>query len=99
MRNTQFLGYDRMRGGHAPHALRREFLDAIDIYSGLSETDPLPVAQIQGREFSLSQLCGLLWNCTDYLPNVEIYGLELIGIEGCRTYSQAARAIRAELRE
>jgi hypothetical protein len=46
----------------------------------------------------LSQVCGLMWNCTDVLPSSVVDTLDLVGIElQMRTYAGAARAIKAEM--
>jgi hypothetical protein len=47
------------------------------------------------RKLTVSQVCGLLWNCTDILPGEFLGDLEYCGLElKRRTYACAARAIK-----
>jgi hypothetical protein len=57
--------------------------------------------QYQPRMISISEACGLLWNCTDILPGTVVDALLLD--EGLplrlRTYAAAARAMKQSLEE
>ena len=78
------------RGGHFPGHLRDEFVEALWQY----RDDPSTPTD------RLVRACGLVWNCTDCLPNdVFVYAAEDIeGVEPKRrTYAALARAVRAAL--
>jgi hypothetical protein len=59
-------------------------------------------AKKKDRVLTISQVCGLLWNCADILPGLLVDNLAYCGLE-CgvqykhRTYSAAARAIKREI--
>lgn len=91
------------RGGHAPGDIRHAFLRAISAFYEWTPRTPEPVVRVRGRAVPLSEVCGLLWNCTDTLPSAERE--EMVAAMGpfvtrdacCATYAQAARAMRQVL--
>ena len=54
------------KDSHAGNELREAF-DAM--VTGLDTHDAPEAIQIDGITISSKELCGLLWNCTDQLPN------------------------------
>ena len=89
--------YTPATGGHAPGDIRDAFLKGVEV---LWKTGSEPKLDVRDRVLSLSDLCGLLWNCTDIMPGLE---LGLIG-DLCEerspragSYGACARALRAEL--
>ncbi len=56
-------------------------------------------AKKKDRVLTVSQVCGLLWNCTDILPSSLVEDLEGCDIYlGRRTYACAARTIKGRIR-
>ena len=54
-------------GGHAPGSLREELMDAFDLpYSDQSAW----WERLSGGKSRARRLCGLLWNCTDTVPEL-----------------------------
>jgi hypothetical protein len=44
--------------------------------------------------------CGIVWNCSDILPSLAVFGLEMCGIEiSRRTYAAAARALLPAIKD
>ena len=91
--------YRRHQGGHYPGHLRDAFIEAIDAYCGWEPGTPEPTVEVEfgyvPRPMTLTQVCGLMWNCTDILPSLEVGALEHHGIELQRsTYAAAARAMK-----
>jgi hypothetical protein len=90
--------YSPSRGGHAPGDVRNAFVDeAIPAYIAWEDGEPEPTVELREQQVSISQLCGLLWNCHDILPSGAIFELD-----GCdadlksQTYASAARWMKAE---
>ena len=53
-----------------------------------------------GAAGSGSCACGIVWNCTDILPSLAVFGLEMCGIEiSRRTYTAAARALLPAIKD
>ena len=85
--------YNPSRGGHAPGDLRDVFLEAFDAYF---RGENVRVIEFRDQKMPLSRICGMLWNCTDFLPGTEANALrDEIGDEKpIGTYAQAARAFK-----
>jgi len=68
------------RGGHYPGHVRDLFNDAIEAYRDWKNGDPEPTvtAEIHYKphEIPISQVCGLLWHCTDQLPGDAVSSLK-----------------------
>ena len=62
---------------HAPGHVREMFLEAIDAFANWNEGEPEPTVtyeiNYERREVTISQACGLLWNCKDVLPSPQYY--------------------------
>jgi hypothetical protein len=89
--------YDPRRGGHAPGDVRDAFIEAIDAYQGW-RTGPEPTVELREQQVTISQLCGLLWNCQDTLPSHEydvIRGMADTPPAG--SYGGTARWMKAEI--
>ena len=79
--------FNPARGGHAQGHLRDAFLEAVEV----DDDNPVVAVGYDEVPMALSQLCGLLWNCTDVLPSHICDTLDLpLG----STYAVAARALR-----
>jgi hypothetical protein len=61
--------YKPARGGHAPGDVRQAFADALDAYWEWEEGEPEPMIMLRDQPVSISAVCGLLWNCVDWMPN------------------------------
>ena len=89
--------YKPGRGGHAPGDIRDAFLEAIEAYEAWEDGDPEPCVEVRGRPMRLSEVCGLLWNCSDTMPGIDARHLEgmLRDLEAsCGSYARAARALK-----
>jgi hypothetical protein len=88
--------------GHAPGHVRDMFLEAIEAYRAWQPGEPEPKIEFEVRYrprlISISQACGLLWNCTDILPGAEVDALDGLPLRQ-RTYAAAARAMKKSLEE
>jgi hypothetical protein len=69
--------YDPSRGSYAPGPLRNDFLEVVE--SGTSGKDP-------------RQLVGLLWNCTDVMPQA---WCDLLEVPAGSSYAAGARRWKA----
>jgi len=93
-------------GGHAPGDLRDAFVEAIETYEqwngGSEPTVEVRAWHADGRAMPISEICGLLWNRSDALPNVLVTQLETLrGWDEevpVGTYAAAARRLRAMIR-
>jgi len=71
--------------------------EAIPAYIAWEDGTPEPTVELREQQVTISQLCGLLWNCHDILPSGAIFELD-----GCdadlksQTYASAARWMKAE---
>jgi hypothetical protein len=96
--------YDDRNGGHLPSHIRGLFGDAVDTFSNWDGSGPEPTVEFPfsdpPRLITLSDACGLVWNCTDVLPAGAVCDLQDV-LEGRhrRTYAAAARAMRQWIRE
>lgn len=85
-------------GQHAPGYLRLAFEDAVERFAKLQDNANFDTAwTLVGLVHCLS---GMLWNCTDVMPdqlrsNVTIMGQ--VGDEPVHTYAEGARLVRDQL--
>src|SRR4051812_21967148 len=91
--------YGNRAGGHLPSDLRGVFADAKEAFDDWDGHGPEPTVEFARsdppRRITLSEACGLVWNCTDVLPESAASDLQEI-MEGSRgtTYAAAARAMK-----
>lgn len=94
--------FDTLKGGQAPGDLREAFESAIDTYLQ-SDKPAEALVEFRGRQLTLHHLCGLLWNCSDLLPqrvrrqiadDVMRGDHRMLMTRDRPTYAQAARALR-----
>lgn len=90
--------------GHAPDHVRNMFLSAIEAFVSWGDSTPEPIVEIeinyQPREISISQACGVVWNCSDILPGIYFRDLQDAGLEiGRQTYAAAARAMLSRIEQ
>ena len=96
----------RRRHGHLPGHIRDTFLQAIEAYGELPEGRKLPrvlhQVRYRDRTVSIDEACGLVWSCTDVMPDSELRNLGDWGVmdypPATRTYAAAARALLADVR-
>jgi hypothetical protein len=58
-------------GGKLPERFRNAFQDAVEafvIWQFVQTPEPTVWFDDEHGEITLSRVCGLMWNCTDYLP-------------------------------
>jgi hypothetical protein len=94
--------YHRHNGGHYPGHLRDAFIEAIEAYRNWESGTLEPTVEVEfgyvPRQMTLTQVCGLMWNCTDVLPSIEVSELERCSIEvRMNTYAAAARAMKSAI--
>ena len=92
--------YRNRRGGHCPGHVRETFCEAIEAFCSWNDREPEPTVEFEvryvPRPISLTQACGLVWNCTDFLPGDVVDMLMEAGLDLKRgTYAAAARAMHA----
>ena len=83
------------QGGHAPGHLRDAFCEAVQAFHDWRD-GPEPTVTLDDAEVPISAVCGLLWNCSDTLPNHEFTALEDCDIRA-GSYAGAARAMKAAI--
>jgi hypothetical protein len=93
----------RLRWGHAGGHIRDTFLKAIEAYQDW-DSGPEPTVEFEINyepvQITISQACGLVWNCTDILPGTDYQSLQDCGIEPKRqTYAGAAHALLKAIKE
>ena len=94
--------FNPIRGGHAQGHLRNAFVSLTDmIDQGGIESLRLdaPITD-EGEQvgFTVSEIIGLLWNCTDCLPSAVADSLATAGVEfRCRSYGAGARALKRSI--
>jgi len=91
------------RSGHLPGQHRAAFLEAVETFCAWDSKDPAPTvsfeARYKSRQISLSKACGLVWNCSDILPDsvfrdvVALCDFAGVPTPQIRTYAAAARAL------
>jgi hypothetical protein len=87
-------------------ARREAFLAAIEEFAAWGGGEPPPLVDLEGlsprrsRRVSLAQVCRLVSNCADILPEHPVALLQVagIGLAGSRTYAAAARAMLHRLK-
>ena len=94
------MKYDAAYGGHAPGYLRDAFLEAIDAYENWQNGEPQPTVDVRDRPVPIADVCGLVWNCTDILPNSVCSQLDNLFAHGENfraggTYAQGARLLKS----
>jgi hypothetical protein len=105
MRMPTFYYYGRRKGGHAPGHIRDAFRDAMFAFMDWDRVEPEPTVEVeihyQPRTMTISQVCGLLWNCSDILNGQHADWIaEHCGLENMRnSYAAAARAMHKAVRE
>jgi hypothetical protein len=101
----KFYYHGRRKGGHAPGHIRDAFGDAMFAFMDWDRKTPEPTVDVEihhePRKMTISQVCGLVWNCSDILPGRFIDWIaEACGLERMRnTYAAAARAIHKAVSE
>ncbi|MGH7096657.1 MAG: hypothetical protein ACREE4_03220 [Stellaceae bacterium] len=89
--------YTAARGGHAPSDLRRAFCAALDAFREWEDGAAEPTIEVRERDLPISEVCGLLWNCSDILPGSSGYTMQLCddgNLPQRRTYAAAARWLK-----
>src|SRR5262245_53752768 len=86
----------KLRYGHAPGHVRDTFLRAIEAFMAWEIDEPEPTVEYEvnyvPRQITLSQACGLLWNCNDVLPGSSFHDVEdALGVKR-QTYAAVAQA-------
>ena len=71
--------------------LRSAFEEAIEAFVRWSAGSPEPRITVDGRELTIGQVAGLLWNCTDIAPE---WILAELNHERGGTYADAARRLK-----
>src|SRR5215218_9176995 len=65
--------YRTGNGGHATAHVRDTFLEAVEAFASWSGNGPEPTVDYEvgygPRRITLTEACGLVWNCTDTLPS------------------------------
>jgi hypothetical protein len=61
--------YNPPRGGHAPGDIRDAFCEAVDAYEAWNDGEQEPTIEVRHQELAISDVCGLLWCCTDIMPS------------------------------
>jgi hypothetical protein len=105
------------RGGHFPGHLRDAFVDAVDAMHAawpdpLTEKGRSEIANIRitiddwptgtERHYTLSQIFGMLWNCTDFMPGdlcrqIEGFIEDFDENIRCGTYASGSRALKRQV--
>jgi len=95
----------RLRYGHAPGHVRDTFVSAVYAFMEWDGSELEPTVEYGvnyvPREISISQACGLVWNCTDIVPEHLFDWLTQDADLDIRRprYAACARAIRDIVRE
>lgn len=96
--------YRPAAGGHAPGDLRDAFVEAVDAFQQWEDGEPEPSVAMRarhhdGRNVPISDVCGVLWNCSDILPSglrTQLEDLRGWPIDPMRnTYGAAARRLKS----
>jgi hypothetical protein len=87
----------KLRHGHAPGHFRDAFCDAVEAFNQWDGTGAEPMVDFevnyQPKRITISEACGLVWNCTDIMPSAVVDRLRDLGIKS-NTYAAGARAMR-----
>src|SRR5262245_43491383 len=88
--------YDDRNGGHAPGHVRDCFDRGVEAFYRWKGVGPEPTVEFEvhyePRSVSLSDACGLVWNCTDIMPSRMVVVLDELDLES-NTYAAGARAM------
>src|SRR4051794_14177489 len=85
--------YKPTRGGHAPGDVRDAFAAAVRAYDRW-KAGAKPTVELQEQQVWIREVCGLLWNCTDTMPNLLRSYFRNWGEPDPRSYAAAARLLR-----
>jgi hypothetical protein len=94
---------DMIRHGHAPGHYRSTAEEAFEAWLSWDGKSPEPTVSFEVRyepqEISISEACGLVWNCSDVFPGGSLLDelQELLPIR-TRTYGAIAQAILADIK-
>jgi hypothetical protein len=96
--------YKPGRGGHAPGDLRDAFRDALLAFDEWQPGQPEPGVKLRDQVVPISDVFGLLWDCSDILPST-LWGI-LCDLDAedpetgmkSRTYGAASRWLRDQMR-
>jgi hypothetical protein len=101
-KTSKELAMSKYKGGHAPGHYRDCFERAVEAFMKWKGRGPEPMVEFEinyvPTKISVSQACGLLWNCTDILPGWIVDEIEELGLKS-RTYAAGARAMRRSIAE
>ena len=61
--------YKPARGGHAPGDLRDAFSASLEAFDLWEDGEPEPTVELRDKQVRISEVCGLLWNCSDTMPS------------------------------
>jgi hypothetical protein len=93
--------YRAAGGGHAPGDLRDAFCEAVDAFEQWEYGAAEPTVELREQVVPVSQVFGLLWNCSDILPGTVWDQLGDIARSddppSRRTYGAAARWLKARI--
>jgi hypothetical protein len=99
-----FYYYGHRKGGHAPRHIRDAACEAFQAFIECDGDGPEPTVEVEihykPRTMSISQVMGLVWNCSDILPGDLADEVQ----NACNldrmtnTYAGAARAVLGELK-
>ncbi|WP_146604441.1 hypothetical protein [Rhodoplanes roseus] len=98
MTTLQSSKYNPSRGGRAPNDLHAGFDDAVQAVLAWDNGQPEPAVEIRGSDISVREICGLLWNCTDFLPAAVCADLNEMDDEfplRGASYARGARCLKA----
>lgn len=96
-----------LRHGHAPDDLRDLFLDGIEAVEQSSPGSSEPIFWFRGSRVTMRTIIGLLWNCTDVMPDAAMDALHRL-YEGAvrepypttrRTYAVGARMMKSVIEQ
>jgi hypothetical protein len=84
---------------HYSKPVRDAFLAALESYANWNE-GPEPTVKFRRQQMPISAVCGLVWNCTDTLPDAAWDTIRIVNLTGdmkLNTYAAAARALRPHI--
>ena len=91
--------YVPARGGHAPGDIRDAFAEALDAYEDWADGEPEPTVELRDKQVPISAVFGLLWNCSDILPDAMWRQAADLGADESaksHTYSAIARWLKPQ---
>ncbi len=89
-----YVTYSPLVGGHAPRYLRRIFEQSMTALLNRKEGEPEPKVEIDRQVRRIGHVFGILWNCTDIVPEQHLKKFDL---PKGMSYAKAARKLRAKL--